>query len=135
MLIKKGVLKNPKLIEAFQKFERFYKGSRDLNLLRSREPKFFCQDGSSGLPEIAGDIGGFDKIIASAALKLLTSDLPAGEAGVHSLPQAWRDQLKIGGKIVAPIGGSIFEFVKKSETEFSSTEHPGFAFVPLIRDK
>lgn len=97
--------------------------------------QFFCQDGVFGLPEVAKEHGGFDKIIASAALKLWTSD-------VHSLPQAWRDQLKVGGKIIAPIGHSIFEFTKKSEASpansagrFDSIEHLGFAFVPLVSDK
>ena len=33
------------------------------------EVRFFCQDGTLGLPEIAEKIGGFDKIIAAAALQ------------------------------------------------------------------
>ncbi len=80
--------------------------------------KFFCQDGSLGLPEIAERIGGFDKIMAGAA----------GE----KLPEAWKIQLKIGGKIVAPVGHSIFEFIKKAEGKWEEIEHPGFAFVPLM---
>lgn len=82
---------------------------------------FFCQDGTLGLPEIAKRIGGFDKVIAAAA-------------AWREIPQAWRDQLKIDGKIVAPIGSSIFEFIKKSDGEWEEIEHPGFAFVPLVRE-
>ncbi len=85
------------------------------------EVKFFCQDGTLGLPEIAQKIGGFDKIIAAASGR--------------ELPEAWNGQLKIGGKIIAPIGNSIFEFIKNSDGTFNEREHPGFAFVPLVSDK
>ena len=91
----------------------------------------FCQSGENGLPDIAKKISGFDKIIAAAAL-----GVPNTEFGVRnttdSLPQAWKDQLKIGGRIVAPIGGSIWLFIKKSAAEFESREYPGFAFVPFV---
>jgi len=63
----------------------------------------------------------YDKILASAS----------GD----DLPRAWKDQLKIGGKIVCPIKNSIWLFVKKSENEFEQTEYPGFVFVPLVRGK
>lgn len=76
--------------------------------------KFICTDGSKGLSEEAP----FDKILASAS--------------AERLPQAWKEQLKIGGRIVTPIGSSIWVFVKKSETEFDEHEYPGFVFVPLI---
>jgi len=71
-------------------------------------------DGSNGYPEEAP----FDKIIASAS--------------ASSIPAAWKEQIKIGGKIVAPVGSSIWTILKKSETEFEEIEHPGFVFVPLI---
>jgi len=76
--------------------------------------EFICTDGSKGLLEEAP----FDKILASAS--------------AERLPQAWKEQLKIGGRIVTPIGSSIWVFVKKSETEFDEYEYPGFVFVPLI---
>lgn len=101
--------------------------------------KFFCQDGTLGLPEIAEKIGGFDKIIVAAALG--AAEIPlSGTADL--LPQAWRDQLKIGGKIVAPVGHSIFEFIKKPDAslsnpagKFDEIEHPGFTFVTLVADQ
>ena len=76
--------------------------------------EFVCADGSKGYEKEAF----YDKILASAS---------AGE-----FPAAWKEQLKIGGRIVAPIGNSIWLFVKKSETELKEIEHPGFVFVPLI---
>jgi protein-L-isoaspartate(D-aspartate) O-methyltransferase len=48
------------------------------------------------------------------------------------LPEAWKEQLKVGGRIVAPIEWSVWLFIKKSDTEFEEIEHPGFSFVPLI---
>lgn len=71
-------------------------------------------DGSKGYEKEAP----FDKILASASAR--------------DLPKAWKEQLKVGGKIVASVGSSIWLFHKKSETEFQETEHPGFIFVPLI---
>ncbi|QQG42389.1 MAG: protein-L-isoaspartate O-methyltransferase [Candidatus Giovannonibacteria bacterium] len=134
-----------------ENFEEFF--NLPLNPLLNKEGRgevrFYCQDGVPGLPEIAQKIGGFDKIIAAAS----ASPKPGlGHLGLGHLPATWRNQLKIGGKIVAPIGGSIFEFthtpnclvcgfIKKNKTapantahKFDATEHPGFVFVPLISD-
>ena len=47
----------------------------------------------------------------------------------------WKKQLKTGGKIVVPIGSSIWLFSKKSENRFDQIEYPGFVFVPLITKK
>src|SRR3989344_4689112 len=80
--------------------------------------KIICGDGTKGLPEKAP----FDKILTGAAAS-------------RDIPQAWREQLKVGGRIVAPVGGSIWLYVKKSETELEEKEFPGFVFVPLIKNK
>lgn len=76
--------------------------------------KFVCADGSKGYQNEAP----FDKILASASAR--------------EIPKAWKEQLKIGGRIVTPIGSSIWLFLKKSDKEFEETEYPGFVFVPLI---
>ena len=60
----------------------------------------------------------FDKIISAAS--------------GQDLPEAWKEQLKIGGRIVAPVKDAIHLFVKEGENEFEETVYPGFAFVPLI---
>lgn len=80
--------------------------------------KFILADGSKGYPKEAP----FDGILCSAAAQ-------------KEIPQAWREQLKTDGKIVAPIGSSIRVFTKKSATKFTETEYPGFAFVPLVQNK
>ena len=86
------------------------------NFIKKGTVKFICADGSKGYKKEAP----FDKILASAALQ-------------EKVPQDWKEQLKVGGRIVTPIGSSIWLLEKKSEKEFEKTEFPGFAFVPLIQ--
>jgi len=77
--------------------------------------KFICADGYKGYKKGAP----FDKILASAS--------------AQEIPKAWKEQLKIGGIIVAPIKNSIWTLVKKDEGVFKETEHKGFTFVPLVK--
>lgn len=80
--------------------------------------EMYCQNANGGLPEIAENIGGFDGIIAAAEVK--------------EVPDAWREQLKTGGRLVYPKDGSIFLETKKTGINFESGEFPGFVFVPFI---
>jgi protein-L-isoaspartate(D-aspartate) O-methyltransferase len=66
--------------------------------------EFICGDGFKGCQENAP----YDKILVSAE--------------ACELPIELKKQLKIGGKIVIPIGPSICLFVKKSETELEVKE-------------
>jgi len=84
------------------------------NFVEKGIAEFICVDGSKGYKKEAP----FDRILASAS--------------AEKIPPSWKEQLKIKGRIVTPIGSSIWLFVKKSEEEFEETEYPGFAFVPLI---
>jgi len=84
------------------------------NFIEKGIVEFILADGSKGYKKEAP----FDKILASAS--------------AERLPSAWKEQLKIGGRIVTPIGSSIWLFIKKSATEFEEIEYPGFAFVPLV---
>lgn len=99
----------PELMEFGQKNASKY------NFVKKGRIKFLCADGSKGFIQEAP----FDKILVSASVK-------------GQLPKAWKEQLKVGGRIVTPIGSSIWLFIKKSEDEFEEFEYPGFAFVPLI---
>jgi len=85
------------------------------NFLEKGIVEFICADGSQGYKKEAP----LDKILASASVQ-------------DRIPQAWKEQLKIGGRIVTPIGSSIWLLIKKSEEEFDEIEYPGFVFVPLI---
>ena len=70
------------------------------------------------------------------ATKVMPEETPfdriISAASGQDLPEAWKEQLKVGGRIVAPIKNAIHLFVKKTENEFEETIYPGFAFVPLI---
>lgn len=92
--------------------------AKKYNFVRSGIVTFFCKDASEGLPAYAP----YEKILAGAAAS-------------RDIPSAWRAQVKIGGRIVAPVGGSVWLFIKKSEKNWEEKEFPGFAFVPLLQDK
>jgi protein-L-isoaspartate(D-aspartate) O-methyltransferase len=94
------------------------------NFVEKGIAEFICGDGSKGLSTKAP----FDAIHAAAALQNEVI------SPIQVLPSAWREQLKIGGRIVAPIGGSVWRFVKKSEKTFDAKEYYGFAFVPLVKE-
>ena len=83
--------------------------------------KFFYGDGYKGLPALAP----FDKIIITC--------------GAPEIPTALIKQLKIGGKLVAPIGGGDIQEMqlldKISDTENRITTHGKFSFVPMLSDK
>lgn len=74
-------------------------------------------DGTQGSSEDAP----FDKIIAAAA--------------GNSIPIAWKEQLKVGGRIVAPVGTSLVVLDKITPTDFEERKYHGFSFVPLVENK
>jgi len=79
---------------------------------------FFCQNAKDGLPDIAKRTGGFDGIIAAAALS--------------KEPEEWRKQLKTGGVLVYPKDNGIYKEVKVGRNEIKSEFYPGFVFVPFV---
>lgn len=77
-------------------------------------------DGYKGLPNFAP----FDSIIVTA--------------GAPSVPQPLLAQLKIGGRLVIPLGEEnqiMTLFTRKNETQFEKHEFGAFRFVPLLEDK
>ena len=89
--------------------------------IKNKTVEFHSLNATKGMPEEAP----FDRIISAAS-------------GME-LPTVWKEQLKVGGRIVAPVKDAIHLLVKKSspageagETEFEESIYPGFAFVPLI---
>ena len=103
----------PELVEFAKKNVSGY------NFVEKGIVEFYCADGSKGCPKEAP----FDKILCSAAVQ-------------KALPESWEKQLRVGGRIVTPIGSSIWLFEKNpsdnGRDKFKSKEYPGFAFVPLI---
>ena len=100
--------------------ELFKKTSLLLPKLGIRPKKLIFGDGYKGLPEQAP----FDGIIVTA--------------GAPFIPQPLMAQLKIGGKLVIPLGEEhqiMTMLVRKNETQFEKQEFGEFRFVPLLEDK
>ena len=92
-----------------------YKKLRELHL----RPKFQSfGDGFAGLPTFAP----FDKILVTC--------------GAETLPTELLHQLKIGGKMVIPLGKTdeqiLTRFTKRSEKEFEKEEFGAYKFVPML---
>lgn len=85
------------------------------NFIEKGAVKLILADGSRGYKKEAP----YDKIIAGAAAK-------------GDMPVAWKRQLKIGGRIVAPVENSVIVIDKTSKNKYSQKEYFGFSFVPLI---
>jgi protein-L-isoaspartate(D-aspartate) O-methyltransferase len=77
-------------------------------------------DGYKGLPQYAP----FDSIIVTA--------------GAPIIPQPLMAQLKVGGRLVIPLGDKeqiMTLLIRKNETQFEKHEFGGFKFVPLLENK
>lgn len=95
-------------------------GSSNLAKYNFKNAKNICGDGYKGLREFAP----YDKILVSAASP--------------SVPKNLLRQLKIGGRMVIPIGAEyanqeLLVIDKTGENEYEESAHPGFIFVPLIK--
>ncbi|HNX66548.1 MAG TPA: protein-L-isoaspartate(D-aspartate) O-methyltransferase [Bacteroidales bacterium] len=79
---------------------------------------FFLGDGYEGKPQY----GPYDGIVVTAA--------------ADEIPEALLSQLKIGGRLVAPVGDpksqTMMLYVRKGETEYEKTTHGNFVFVPML---
>lgn len=76
--------------------------------------KIILGDGSKGyLPEAP-----YDRVIAAAAPK--------------EIPKEWLEQVKVGGRVVAPVKSSVVVIDKISDSKYDIKEYFGFSFVPLV---
>lgn len=80
---------------------------------------FFFGDGYEGKPQY----GPFDAIVITAATKEIPEKLPP--------------QLKIGGRMVVPLGDSNSQVmtlvIRKGENDFEYSSHGSFIFVPMLK--
>lgn len=109
-----------KLYSIERQKELFKKTSKFLPKLGYRAKKLVFGDGYIGLEEEAP----FDGIIVTA--------------GAPFVPKPLLNQLKIGGRLVIPVGNPVQTmtlFIRKGEKEFDKHEYGEFRFVPLLEDK
>ncbi len=100
--------------------ELYKKTKTFLNKIGYRPKYLSFGDGYKGLPDYAP----FDKIIVTAGAPYVPTDLLG--------------QLKVGGRMVIPVGDDVQTmtlFIRKSLKEFDKTEFGQFRFVPLLGDK
>lgn len=100
--------------------ELFKKTKMFLPKLGYRAKQLIFGDGYKGLPEYAP----FDSIIVTA--------------GAPFVPKPLLAQLKIGGRLVIPIGNDpqvMHLYVRTSATEFKKETFGEFRFVPMLADK
>jgi len=93
---------------------------KKLNKLNYRPKKLVFGDGYAGLPDQAP----FDGIIVTA--------------GAAELPKNLLRQLKVGGRMVVPLGEGkqiMTVYERTSGTEFSKTTHGEYRFVPMLTDR
>ncbi|MDH7914018.1 protein-L-isoaspartate(D-aspartate) O-methyltransferase [Winogradskyella sp. SYSU M77433] len=100
--------------------ELFKKTSKFLPKIGYRAKKLIFGDGYKGLPEEAP----FDSVIVTA--------------GAPFVPKPLMSQIKIGGRLVIPVGDDVQTmtlFIRKGAKEFEKHEFGEFRFVPLLEDK
>jgi len=100
--------------------ELFKKTSVFLPKIGYRPKRFIFGDGYIGLLEEAP----FDKIIVTA--------------GAPFVPKALLGQIKVGGKLLIPVGDKeqvMTLFIRNSPKEFEKYELGDFKFVPMLGDK
>lgn len=103
-----------------RQLELFKKTKLFLPKLSYKPKRMVFGDGYKGLPEFAP----FDGIIVTA--------------GAPFVPNTLLAQLKVGGKLVIPIGDEVQTmtlFVRTSEKDFEKHELGEFRFVPMLKER
>lgn len=84
------------------------------NFLKKGIVEFCCESAENGFEKKAP----YDRILVSASVK--------------EIPQALKDQLAMGGKMVIPVNNQIWYVEKISNEDFKIEKFPGFVFVPFV---
>lgn len=94
--------------------EQGAKNIEEYHFIEQGRVEWRCQSASDGFLAKAP----FDRIIAAAS--------------AAEIPAAWKEQLKTGGRIVAPVGMSLVMLQKQADGTWREQEFPGFVFVPFV---
>lgn len=94
--------------------EKGEKNVRNFDFIKKRTVEFHCQSAEEGFEKNAP----YDRILVSAS--------------VDEIPDAFKKQLSVGGKMVIPVRNEIWYLEKKAEEDFLVEKFSGFAFVPFI---
>ena len=98
----------------------FRKTSAFLPSINYRPKKFIYGDGFDGYEKESP----YDSIIVTA--------------GAKEVPKNLLSQLKVGGKMIIPVGNDVQKmklFIKSSEKDFTVNEYGDFQFVPMLRNR
>ena len=100
-----------------ERIRKLYQDAQMIHRGMEYQIKFFLGDGYQGLPAFAP----FDRILITAA--------------APAIPEALKQQLVVGGILVAPVGGRDIQVMAKcirtGLATYEITTHGNFAFVPL----
>jgi protein-L-isoaspartate(D-aspartate) O-methyltransferase len=106
-------------VYTIERYRELYLKAQAIFLSLGYNADFFYGDGYEGKPQY----GPFDGIIITAATAEIPSKLPP--------------QLKMGGRLVVPIGTSISQVmtlvIRTGEDNFEYSSHGSFVFVPLLK--
>lgn len=90
------------------------KNVKKFSFIKKGIVQFHCQSAEKGFEKNAP----YDRILVSAS--------------VEEIPNAFKMQLKIGGKMVIPVRNEIWFIEKKQADEFKTEKFAGFSFVPFV---
>ncbi len=106
-------------VYTIERFRELYLKAQAILASLGYSADFFYGDGCQGKPQY----GPFDGIVITAA--------------TQEVPDALLKQLKIGGRLVVPLGDSNSQVMtlvlKTAEDNFEYSSHGHFVFVPLLR--
>ncbi|MFC1651912.1 protein-L-isoaspartate(D-aspartate) O-methyltransferase [Patescibacteria group bacterium] len=101
-------------IEVVPELKKF--GENNLHKFDFKNVKVVARDGSGGFPEEAP----FDRIVGAAA--------------IPKIPAVLKEQLKIGGRLVMPVGEinqKIVLIIREDKDNYHEEHFPDFVFVPM----